>query len=125
MPTIGLKNDIVYYDRKDRIAGETKYPLRKMLAFAFEGITSFSIKPLRIVTFLGVIILLLSVFAGIYVIYSLFKGNVVQGWTSNFVSIWFFGGIQLLGIGIIGEYLGKVYKETKQRPVFLIEEIVE
>ena len=125
VPTIGLKNDIVYYDRKDRIAGETKYPLRKMLTFAFEGITSFSIKPLRIVTFLGGIILLLSIFTGIYVIFSLLKGDVVQGWTSNFVSIWFFGGIQLLSIGIIGEYLGKVYKESKRRPIFFIEETVE
>ena len=106
---------MVYYDRKDRIAGETKYPLRKMLAFAFEGITSFSVKPLRMVTFLGGTILLLSILTGIYVIYSLLRGNVVQGWTSNFVSIWFFGGIQLLSIGIIGEDSGKVYKESKKK----------
>ncbi len=125
VPTIGLKSEIVYYDRGKRIAGETKYPFRKMLGFALEGITSFSVKPLQIVTFLGCLILLLSIFAGIYVMTSFIKGNVVQGWTSNFISIWFFGGVQLLSIGIIGEYLGKVYKETKHRPPFFIEETIE
>lgn len=125
VPTVGLSNDVVYYDRIERIAGDTKYPLKKMIAFAFEGITSFSVKPLRMVTLFGSLILLLSFFAGIYVLVSFIKGTTVEGWSSNFISIWFLGGAQLLCIGIIGEYLGKVYKETKKRPIYFIEDIID
>lgn len=125
VPVIGLKSDEVYYDRIERIAGESKYPLKKMVAFALEGITSFSVKPLRLVSLLGGSILILAFLAGIYVLISYVSGETVQGWSSNFISIWFLGGVQLLSIGIIGEYLGKVYKETKHRPMYFIEDKIE
>ena len=125
VPEIGLKTDTVYYERSIRIAGETKYPFKKMLAFAIEGITSFSVKPLRLVTFLGIIIILLSLLVAIYILVSFLLGAIIVGWTSTIISIWFLGGVQLLSLGIIGEYIGKIYKESKERPIFLIEEIVQ
>lgn len=125
VPEIGLKSNIVYYERSIRTAGETKYPLKKMISFAIDGITSFSVKPLRVVTLLGVIIILLSLFVAVYILISNILGSNIAGWTSIIISIWFLGGIQLLCLGIIGEYIGKIYKESKERPVFLIEEIIE
>ena len=124
VPLFGLKSEIVYYERKERTAGETKYPFRKMIAFAIEGITSFSVKPLRVVTFLGGIMILVTMVIGIYILISTLGGRVVQGWTSLIVSIWFLGGVQLFCLGILGEYIGKIYKEAKKRPRFLTEEII-
>jgi polyisoprenyl-phosphate glycosyltransferase len=123
-PALGFSTSIVYYDRKDRFAGKTKYPFFKMLSFAWEGITSFSIQPLRIITFIGVIIFLISLLLSSYVIIGYFNHNVVPGWASIALPIYFIGGIQLLSIGIVGEYIGKIYKEVKRRPRFIIEKIV-
>lgn len=123
VPEIGLQTDVVYYKRKKREAGETKYPLRKMIAFAVEGITSFSVKPLRFVTLLGLSIIVISIFVGIYIFLSISSESVVRGWASQIISIWFLGGIQLFSIGILGEYIGKIYKETKGRPRYHVAEI--
>ena len=121
VPLVGFKNDIVYYERNERIAGESKYPLKKMLSFALDGITSFSVKPIRMVMSLGVIIFTLSIVMLIYSLISHFLGNTVLGWSSLIVSIWAIGGLQLLAIGIVGEYIGKMYMETKARPKFIVE----
>jgi len=119
---IGFKTDYVYFDVKDRFAGESKYTLSKMLSFAIDGITSFSIVPLRIISFLGFIIFLLSFIMGLYILeISLFTNNAVPGWASTVLPIYFIGGIQLLSIGIVGEYIGKIYNETKRRPRYFIE----
>jgi polyisoprenyl-phosphate glycosyltransferase len=123
-PLIGFNSTVVYYDRLERTAGETKYPLRKMLAFALEGITSFSVKPLRFVSLLGIFIFIVSIFLGLYSLVSYFYLGTVPGWTSITLPIYFLGGIQILCIGIIGEYLGKVYQEVKARPRFIIETIL-
>jgi glycosyltransferase involved in cell wall biosynthesis len=123
IPLIGLKSTIVYYKRLERIAGRTKYPLKKMIYFAFEGITSFSVKPIKYITATGFLMFLLSLIIFIYAIVQKIKGNVVAGWTSLAISIWFIGGLQLVALGLIGEYIGKIYKEVKRRPLFLIEEI--
>ncbi len=125
IPEIGLQTSSVYYDRKIRIAGETKYPLKKMLTFAFEGISSFSVMPLRLMIFIGFIIISISIVMGIFVLIAFIQGAVIQGWASTVLSIWFLGGVQLFGLGIIGEYTGKVYKETKQRPIYFIDQIFE
>ena len=125
IPTIGLKHTKVYYDRKERIAGESKYPLNKMLEFAFEGITSFSIKPIRLITMFGFFLIVFSV---IFIFYSLiryFQGNIVSGWTSIILSIWLVGGSLMLSLGIIGEYIGKIYLEVKKRPRFIIMEYLK
>lgn len=122
VPMIGYKSDKVYYARKERFAGESKYPLKKMLAFAWEGITSLSTKPIKMITFLGIAIFLVSIVMLIYSLIRHFMGETEIGWTSMIVSIWALGGLQLLAIGIIGEYIGKVYLETKQRPKFIVEE---
>lgn len=122
VPLVGFKSDMVYYERNERFAGESKYPLKKMLSFAFDGITSFSITPIRMITGLGALVSFLSVIAAIYVFVSKFFGNTSVGWSSLMVSIWFLGGVQLLSVGLIGEYIGKIYKETKHRPRFIIEE---
>lgn len=125
IPTIGLKHTKVYYDRKERIAGESKYPLNKMLEFAFEGITSFSIKPIRLITMFGFFLIVFSV---IFIFYSLiryFQGNIVSGWTSIILSIWLVGGSLMLSLGIIGEYIGKIYLEVKRRPRFIIMEYLK
>lgn len=121
VPLIGYKSDNVYYERKERFAGESKYPLKKMLAFALEGITSMSIKPIRFITFLGLSIFAVSIVMLIYFLVRHFMGATVTGWTSIAVSVWAIGGLQLLSIGIIGEYIGKIYLETKHRPKFIVE----
>mgnify|MGYP000976907986 CR=1 FL=1 len=121
VPLIGYQTASVYYERKERVAGESKYPLKKMIALAFTGITSFSIKPISLITGLGVLIIVGCVFAAIYALVSYFTGNVVPGWTSLILSIWFIGGVQLLAIGLIGQYIGKIYVEVKHRPRYNIE----
>ncbi len=123
-PLIGFNSTTVYYDRLERNAGQTKYPLIKMLGFALEGITSFSVKPLRIVSLIGIFIFFGSVLLSIYSLYSYFFRGTVPGWTSVILPIYFLGGVQILCIGIIGEYLGKIYKEVKSRPRFIIETMI-
>lgn len=125
VPQIGFKTDIAYYERNERVAGESKYPLKKMLSFAVDGITSFSIKPLRMITSIGFILLILSFIVLIYSVIMKFIGNTVSGWTFIVCSIWLIGGIQTLCLGIIGEYIGKIYNETKQRPRYVIETILD
>ena len=125
MPLIGYQTDNVYYDRKERVAGESKYPLKKMLALAFNGISSFSVKPISMITGLGLFIIVCSVFAAIYALISYFTGSVVPGWTSLILSIWFLGGLQLMAVGMVGQYIGKIYMEVKQRPRYNIEKILE
>ena len=124
-PLVGFKSDIVYYERNERFAGKSKYPLKKMLNFAWDGITSFSIKPLRMICVLGFIILFISIAIMIYSLIRKLTGNTVPGWTFLSISIWFIGGIQMISIGIIGEYIGKIYQETKQRPRYIVEEILD
>ena len=119
-PLIGFKSDIVYYERKERFAGKSKYPLKKMLNFAWDGITSFSVKPIRLVLNVGVIILFLSFLMILYSIIQKVLGNTVDGWTFIVCSLWLLGGIQMLSLGIIGEYIGKIYSETKARPRYLV-----
>lgn len=121
VPLIGFKSDCVYYERNERKAGESKYPLKKMLKFAFNGITSFSSKPLSLITVMGAIIVLLSIAALIYTLVSYFMGNAEPGWASLILSIWFLGGVQLLCIGLVGQYVGKIFEESKQRPRYNIE----
>ena len=122
VPLVGYKSDIVYYQRGERFAGESKYPLKKMLSFAFDGITSFSIKPIRLVWSVGAVISILAIVAAIYTLIAKFWGVTTAGWSSLMISIWFLGGVQLVSVGIIGEYIGKIYKETKRRPRYIIEE---
>lgn len=124
MPLLGYQSDCVYYDRKERVAGESKYPFNKMVALAFDGISSFSIKPLSLILGMGVIIISISFLAGIYALVSYFSGHVVPGWTSLILSIWFLGGIQLLAIGLVGQYIGKIYIEVKGRPRYNIEKVL-
>ena len=124
-PLVGYKSDVVYYERNERFAGESKYPLKKMLNFAWDGITSFSVKPLRFICILGFVILFISI---AIMLYSLIMKLIVQtiaGWTFLSISIWFIGGLQMISIGIIGEYVGKMYSETKARPRFIISENLE
>lgn len=125
VPQIGYKSTIVYYERNKRFAGESKYPLKKMLSFALDGITSFSIKPLRMILGLGSMILFISIAIMIYSLVVKIMGNVVEGWTFITISIWFIGGLQMLSIGVIGEYIGKIYYETKQRPRYIIEKVID
>ena len=120
-PLVGYQSDVVYYDRSERFAGESKYPLKKMLAFAIDGITSFSVKPLRLITTVGMVIFVVSLFMLLYALISWITGNTVAGWTSTLASIWMIGGIQLLSLGVIGEYVGKIYNESKARPRFIID----
>jgi glycosyltransferase involved in cell wall biosynthesis len=125
VPLIGFKSATVKYDRAERFAGVSKYPLRKMLTFALEGITSFSIAPLRLITALGFFISLFSFSMILYVLYgALFRDLPVPGWASSVIPIYLLGGIQLLSIGILGEYVAKIYLETKRRPRFVIEKII-
>ncbi len=124
IPLIGYETAEVYYDRLERVAGESKYPLKKMLALAFNGISSFSIKPISMVLGLGIAIICLCIVAAIYAFVSYFCGKVVPGWTSLILSIWFLGGLQLLAIGLIGQYIGKVYIEVKHRPRYNIEKVI-
>ena len=124
VPQIGYKWTTVTYERAERFAGESKYPLKKMLAFAADGITSFSVKPIRLVLTTGVIIFLISLAMLLYALIAKLTGNTSAGWTSLMGSIWLIGGIQLLSLGVIGEYIGKIYNETKRRPRFIIESVL-
>ena len=120
-PLIGFKSDIVYYERNERFAGVSKYPLKKMLNFAWDGITSFSVKPIRMVLNIGIIMFAISILMLIYALTVKILGNTVSGWTFIICSIWMIAGVQMLSLGIIGEYIGKIYSETKARPRFIIE----
>lgn len=121
VPLIGFRTSVVKYERNERFAGESKYPLKKMLAFAIDGITSFSVKPIRFITWLGVIIFCLSVLSLAWILADKLFGKTVSGWATLMGSIWALGGIQLLCLGILGEYISKIYQETKQRPRFFID----
>ncbi len=125
VPLVGFKSAEVTYERGERFAGESKYPLKKMVAFAIEGITSFSIRPVRWVALIGILFALLGVVMALYALVSLMCGQVVPGWTSIMVSIWIIGGVQLIALGLIGEYVGKVYSEVKRRPKYIVEEYLE
>lgn len=125
VPIIGYKTSVVEYERSERFAGESKYPLKKMIAFAIDGITSFSVKPIRMITSLGFIIFFLSLAMLVYSIVAKILGHTASGWASIICSIWMIGGVQLLSLGIIGEYIGKIYNETKARPRFIIEEFIK
>lgn len=124
-PLIGYKSDKVYYERAERFAGESKYPLKKMLNFAWDGITSFSVKPLRLICTLGFVILFISIIIMIYSLVRKLTDNTIDGWTFLNISIWFIGGLQMISLGIIGEYVGKMYNETKARPRFIVAENLE
>lgn len=121
VPLIGFPSTSIYYDRKERSAGETKYPLRKMLSFALDGVTSFSVTPIRFISLIGFISFFISLFFGGYFFLLKFTGNTATGWTSLITSIWLIGGLQLIAIGFIGEYVGKIYKEAKRRPKYIID----
>ncbi len=121
IPLLGFKSTKVYYNRAERFAGESKYPLKKMISFALDGITSFSIAPIRFVSSLGFFVTVISIIMAIYTLVQKTLGNVESGWTSLILSIWFIGGVQLMAIGVLGEYIGKIFKETKRRPRFTIE----
>lgn len=121
VPQIGYQTDCVYYNRSERIAGESKYPLKKMISLAIEGITSFSVKPVRALFWAGMVFLLIALGILTYVLIALMTGKAVSGWSSLMLSIWFIGGCILLGLGIIGEYIGKIYLEVKDRPRYNIE----
>ncbi len=122
VPLVGFKSTSVYYDRAERIAGESHYPLKKMLSLAFDGITSLSVKPIRMISAMGVIISALSFFGILWAVIRAFAGHVVAGWASTICIVCFMGGIQLLCLGVIGEYIGKIYMETKARPRYIISE---
>lgn len=122
VPLIGYKSDCVYYDRHERFAGESKYPLKKMISFALDGITSFSVKPLKLISNFGIIVSILSVFGLLYALISYFAGWAVSGWTAIVCSIWLLGGLQMLCLGVVGGYVGKIYSEVKDRPRYRVEE---
>ncbi len=122
IPLVGFKSTSVYYERNERLAGESHYPLSKMLALAFDGITSLSVKPMRMITTFGLFIALVSLIGIVWAIYSFINGSTVGGWASNFCIVCLMGGLQLLCIGVIGEYIGKIYLETKRRPRYIISE---
>ncbi|HAE52975.1 MAG TPA: glycosyltransferase [Ruminococcus sp.] len=124
IPLIGFKSCNVYYERAERFAGESKYPLKKMIAFAVNGITSFSTKPLKLITYLGFIMFIVSIIAFIWAVVAKVGGFSVHGWSSTMVSIWLIGGLQLLCLGIIGEYVGKIYAEVKQRPRYIVSDFL-
>ena len=124
-PLVGYSSDIVYYERAERFAGESKYPLKKMLNFAWDGITSFSVRPIRMVLNVGIVIFIASILVLLYCLIIKLLGKAVTGWTFIVCSIWLVAGIQMLSIGIIGEYIGKIYSETKSRPRFIISENLE
>ncbi len=121
VPLLGFKSTVVEYERSERFAGESKYPLRKMINFAIDGITSFSIKPIRLVSSAGIAVSIISIFILLYSLVQHLLGNTVSGWTFTIFSIWLLGGIQMISMGIIGEYIGKIYSESKARPRFIIE----
>lgn len=121
---LGFKEGYVYYDRKAREAGESKYPLKKMLAFSIDGITSFSVAPLKFITFIGLVMTFIAIAMILYALVKYIQGEVIQGWTSLLVSLWFIGGIITTGVGITGLYIGKIYTEVKRRPRYFVEEKV-
>lgn len=123
--TLGFPQAMVYYDRGERFAGESKYPLRKMLAFAIDGITSFSVRPLRLISIVGLSFMLVALAVIVYGLVAWLCGRTIQGWTSLLVSLWFIGGALLVALGVIGEYVGKIYAEAKRRPRYFIEETTE
>ena len=125
VPMIGYQTGVVEYERGERFAGESKYPLKKMLAFAMEGITSLSTKPIRYITLLGFLVFLVSILMLIYSVVRWAGGATVLGWASVICSVWAIGGLILLSLGVIGEYIGKIYLETKARPRFLIREVLD
>ena len=125
VPLVGFRSSSVYYERHERLAGESHYPLRKMLALAFDGITSLSVKPLRLITGLGTLISAVGFAAILWAIIEAILGNVVAGWASTVCIVCFLGGIQLLCLGVIGEYIGKIYSEVKRRPRFIIRETTD
>lgn len=125
VPLIGYRSDYVYYDRHERFAGESKYPLKKMIALALDGITSFSVKPLKLISNLGILISILSVFGLLYALISYFAGWAVSGWTAIVCSIWLLGGLQMLCLGVVGTYIGKIYSEVKSRPRYRVEQSLE
>lgn len=124
VPLIGYPSTIVEYERNERFLGESKYPLKKMLNFAFDGITSFTVKPIRMISVIGFLVFSVSILIMMYFFYAYFAGKTVAGWATTVISIWALGGLQLLAIGIIGEYIAKTYIETKQRPKYIIEAII-
>ncbi|MCC8160346.1 MAG: glycosyltransferase family 2 protein [Oscillospiraceae bacterium] len=124
VPLVGYRSTSVYYDRNERFAGESKYPLKKMLSFAFDGITSFSISPIRMISAFGAIVCVIAVIMAVYALVQKIMGHTNAGWASLMMSIWFIGGVQLLSVGLIGEYIGKLYKEVKRRPRYIIEAYV-
>ena len=126
VPLVGYRSCSIYYTRAERFAGETKYPLKKMLFFALDGIVSFSVKPLRLITLAGFIIFFLSLLVILWVTFEkFFLGTTVDGWASMMISIYFIGGIQLMSIGIIGEYVGRIFEQSKRRPRYIIEKEIE
>ncbi|WP_024866582.1 glycosyltransferase family 2 protein [Butyrivibrio sp. FCS014] len=124
VPMIGFKSDVVYYERAERFAGESKYPLGKMISFAIEGVTSLSIKPIKMITSLGFFIFFVSIIVLIYSLVRHYTGHTIPGWTTTVLSVWAIGGLIMISLGIIGEYIGKIYLETKSRPRFIIESYV-
>ena len=121
VPMVGFKSDTVYYERGERFAGVSKYPFTRMLQFATEGITSLSIKPIRLITSLGFFIFFVSIATIIYSLVRYFTGHTIQGWTTTVLSVWAIGGLIMISLGVIGEYIGKIYLETKERPRYIIE----
>jgi glycosyltransferase involved in cell wall biosynthesis len=124
VPMVGFKSDVVYYERAERFAGESKYPFKKMLSFAIEGITSFSTKPIKMITRLGFFIFFVSIAVLIYSLVRHYTGNTITGWTTTVISVWAIGGLIMISLGVIGEYIGKIYLETKNRPRFIIESYI-
>ena len=124
VPMIGYPSAVVYYERAERFAGESKYPLKKMLFFALQGITSLTVKPIRLIMILGFAMSSVSLLVILWTLYEYFFGSVVRGWTSMLASLWFIGGLILLSIGVVGEYVGKIYLETKKRPRFIVSEFL-
>ena len=122
VPQIGLDTDIVKYERNIRVAGESKYPLSKMLSFSIDGITSFSARPMRWIFMIGLILLVIDVFVAVYVLFAFVENNAVSGWTSLMLSVWFLGSLILMGLGIVGEYIGKIFIEVKNRPRYAIKD---
>lgn len=124
VPLVGYKTDKVYFDRAERFAGESKYPLSKMLAFALDGITSFSVKPVHVIIYLGLLFICIALGILAWVVWSMISGHIVQGWASMMLSVWFCSGCLLIGMGVVGEYIGKIYIEVKDRPRYNIEKIL-
>ena len=125
VPMVGYPSEVVYYERAERYAGESKYPLKKMLGFALEGITSLSTKPLQMITGLGGVVFLICIVALCYSLIRHAMGETIVGWTTTMLSIWGIGGAILLSLGVIGEYIGKIYLETKNRPRFIVEQFLD